>query len=43
MTTVIFEISMSLDGYATAAGEALRLGLARDRKEAVHGDPQWQC
>ena len=40
MTTVILEISMSLDGYATAAGEALRLGFQRDRKEASHGDSQ---
>jgi hypothetical protein len=33
MTIVVLEISMSLDGYVTAAGEALRLGLQRDRKE----------
>jgi hypothetical protein len=43
MTTVILDTSMSLDGYVTAAGEALRLGIQRDRKEATHGDPQWQC
>ena len=36
--TTIPEISMSLDSYVTAAGEALRPGLPRDRKEATHGD-----
>jgi hypothetical protein len=39
MTTVILEISVSLDGYATAAGEAVRPGLQRDRKEATPWRP----
>jgi hypothetical protein len=43
MPTVILDTSTSLDSYVTAAGEALPLGLHRDRKEATHGDPRRQC
>lgn len=42
MTAVILEISKSRDGYVTAVGEAFRPGRQQDRKEATHGDPQWQ-